>query len=298
MTDNEIFIPPDDLNKWDISIINALVELKYPESDTLEFKEQVVGDLEKDICGFANSSGGLIVIGIKGMDKAEEKKGLQAIEEHNISQQLTGRIAQVEPNPKVLTKQIVEGDKLYVVIKIYNVSNLKPLALKNRGSFHIRLNGTTQPASRAIILNLFSNNIGRRERLIILKNAIQIISNELSVRKNRGGFSISKDYIQNISEIDLFFIKSSIVNAGDLIFDLDDFGRATSNSYTIGLLTTVIPKLEEANANIRGFNGSTVGGEERGVFANWVSEFGRGEIVGILDNLSKCKITIEKVLND
>lgn len=293
----DTFIPPMTLDEWELSIINTLVELNYPESDTLEFKVKIVNDIDKDICALANSSGGFIVFGINGKDRAEEKSGLPASEEHEISQQLTGKMAQIEPNPKFSTKTIIEGERLYVIMKVENISHLKPFISRNRGSFYIRLNGTTQPASRAIILNLFSDISGRRQKLVLLKNTIEILDIELSLRDRTGSFYVTRDYIQNIPKLDLSYIKSSIINAGELTLNLREFGTVLPGSYTGGLLTTVLPKLEEANANIRGFNNSIVGSEQRAVFANWLIEFGQ-RISGIHEELERCKVVINGLLTD
>lgn len=290
---DKIFIPPKNLEDWDNSTIDSLVDSKYLESDTLDFKEDV-SELEKDICGFANSAGGFIVFGIRGKDRAEEKKPLS--DEHKIINQLTGKVALIDPTPKFEEPKIIkEEDKFYLVLKIADIPHLKPFNVKNSGSFYIRFNGSTQPASRTVILNLFSVSINRRQRLIMLENAIEMLTKELSVRNQNGSLRLSKVFIHYIPEIDLFFIKSSIANAGDLISDLDEIGKVKPQSFTSGLLTTTMPKLEGVNANIRGFNNSIVGSEEKQQFSNYIDDFARA-IPSLNQDLDRFKVIIEKML--
>ena len=294
LTKNNVFVLPTNLKDWSISTIDSLVSLKYPESDTLDFKQDV-SELEKDICGFANSSGGFIVLGISGKDKAEAKKPLS--NEHDKLQQVTGKLTLIEPAPVIESRIISEEQGCYIILKINDVGHRKPFIVKNKWKFYICLNDSTQPASRAIILNLFSDNVGRRQKLIVLKNAIEILNNELTLRVNKRSFEVTTQYERSLPEIDLSFVKSSIVNAGDLVFDMDETGKVGDNSFTSGLLTTTIPKLEEANANIRSFNDKAIGSKERDTIANYVKEFGR-DIPTISDNLSKFKIAITKMLNN
>ena len=295
MPESEVFIPPLNLGEWNLDIINRLVELKYPETDSLEFKQKIPKDFENDLSAFANSSGGIIVLGIKGKNKAEEKVGISSTNENEVVQTLTGKATLLDPNLTITTKPIEDGSNFYLAIKIEN-TNSKPFIIRNTGGCYIRLNGTTQPASKAIVINLFSENLGRIQRLTALKNAVKLVGDELSLRKRNGQFQVRRDYVQNISEIDLFFIKSSVVNALDLISGLADFGSITQNSYTTGLVTTTIPRLEELNANIRGFNQSDNDTREREVFSNWLNLFDTQHCNGLIASLERCKSKLDEMI--
>ena len=69
---------------------------RYIESETLELKERYTDTISKEIVSFLNSSGGIILIGIKddgtviGVDKIDEVL-------RKISDIIT---AQIEPNPQ------------------------------------------------------------------------------------------------------------------------------------------------------------------------------------------------------
>ena len=136
-----------------------------------------------------------------------------------------------------------------------------------------------------------------RGKLIVLKNSIEVLNKELSIRKNKGGYSVSKDYMNNLVEIDLSFVKSSIVNAGDLIFELNEAGKVTPNSYTSGLLTSDVPKIEEFNASVKGFNDAPIGSELRKQFSYRIDEFGRS-LEQLNQSLDKFKVVIEKMLEE
>ncbi len=299
MPDETLFAPPINLEQWSLADIDKLVELRYPESDSLEFKENVPNDFERDICGLANSSGGFVVFGLRGKDKAEVKVGLPVSEEHTFNQKLTSKLAQIEPTPTVPPiKVLKESDRFYAIIKIDSVAHLRPFSIRNQGSFYVRLNGTTQPASRTIILNLFTESIGRRQRLIVLKNALEILIREIQLRKNMGVFSLSKDYTYNISEINVERLKDYIVNTGDLIFDLDETGKVDKSSITGGLLTTTLPKIDELNSNIKAFNNSKMGSQERANSVQPINYFGTSEAIGIIDGLTKFEAAVDKLLGN
>ncbi len=294
MTESEVFTIPNNLAGWNIAVIDKLIELQFPESDTLDFKEDV-SELEKDICGFANSYGGFIVLGISGKDKAEQKNPLANSREHDIIQQITGRSALVDPNTTITMQKVPEGSSFYMILKIENCPHSKPFNLKSTGGFYVRINGATYPASRSIILNLFTDNIGKHQRLTVLKNTVEILITELNLRKNQGSLQIHPTHQGSISEIDLSYIKSSIINTGDLIFGLDETGRVDGNSTYYGLLTATLPKLEELNVNLRAFNNSEINSEGRKLLSYQISEFGRG-ISGTITELNRFKVAIERLL--
>ena len=56
-----------EIENLDINYIRQLIENEIPESSYLDYKEQMIGNdkLAKLMIAFANSSGGLIYIGIK-----------------------------------------------------------------------------------------------------------------------------------------------------------------------------------------------------------------------------------------
>ena len=56
--------PPED---YDISVINSLIGQRYIERETFDFKGKKAAsgsDLAKDFCAMANTSGGIIILGI------------------------------------------------------------------------------------------------------------------------------------------------------------------------------------------------------------------------------------------
>jgi len=97
--------------------------------------------------------------------------------------------------------------------------------------------------------------------------------------------------------MDLFFIKSSIVNAGELVFGLEEVGKVMPNAYTHGLLTSDIPKIEEFNASVKGFNNAAIGSDLRQQFSHRINEFGRS-LAQLNQSLDKFRVVIEMMLEE
>ena len=148
-----------------------------------------------------------------------------------------------------------------------------------------RLNG--------VPLKLLKSPIG----WLILKNAIEILIRDIQLRENMGNFNITKKYMNNIPEVNTERLKDSIVNAGDLIFDLDETGKVDKSSTTGGLLTTVLPKIDVLNANITSFNNNSIGSLERTNSVQVINFFSTSEAIGVIDGLTKFQAAIEKLLN-
>lgn len=105
-----------------------LLELvKTGEGLTLEFKESVRSDIGRDICAFANSKGGKIILGIKDNG---EIKGINIT--NSLKSQIQSSARNIDPTLSVET-EIVEN----VLIVIVHEGSKKPYSVNGR--FFLRI---------------------------------------------------------------------------------------------------------------------------------------------------------------
>jgi len=149
-----------------MSLIESLLQQRAAESDTLDFKRDSYtesGEFCKDVCAFANSKGGRIVLGIAEDQHgfAESGVGLSGSLDDEISKLSSWLREHIEPNPDNSVKITPEVylDKNYIVIDIIE-SARGPHRLNHRSSklnrnFYVRYQRDSVPATVPEIRDLF-----------------------------------------------------------------------------------------------------------------------------------------------
>lgn len=128
--------------------------LKQGESETLDFKQKITScdKIAKTLCSFANTHGGIILVGVKddrtitGIDPEEEKYMLE---------QAAGHYCQ--PPIPLEYEEIEEEDELVVLMVVVAPSKEKPHASMTKGGewqVYIRQRDKSLPAGKHMIRQL------------------------------------------------------------------------------------------------------------------------------------------------
>lgn len=157
---------PTNLN--DVKEINLqyLVDSGTEESRELDFKEEVYGardqdkvEFLKDVCAFANTMGGRIIIGIREVDGiASELVGIKADVDNEIRRLEQLALSRIRPRLRMLRFQAVflSGDRCCLIVEVERSLN-PPHAFVNQEShrYVIRFGRHTQDADVDQLRQLF-----------------------------------------------------------------------------------------------------------------------------------------------
>ncbi|GAB6161207.1 hypothetical protein JCM12298_03660 [Desulfothermus naphthae] len=128
--------------------------IKIGEGYTIEFKEKISDSIAKDICAFANSSGGKIILGVR--DKTGEIVGFKLT--NNIKSKIQNYARNLEPSLIVNVEQIKNLTVIYVP-----EGKEKPYFVNGR--CYLRQGANSQQLSRDEIRNFFQKtNLIRFDR--------------------------------------------------------------------------------------------------------------------------------------
>jgi predicted HTH transcriptional regulator len=72
-------IIPEDLDQWNLKVLDSLLKIGRIESETFDFKGPDFKELNVDICAMANTSTGIIVLGISPEKKSGRVIGYQKV---------------------------------------------------------------------------------------------------------------------------------------------------------------------------------------------------------------------------
>ena len=176
---------PNNLEDWNIQVIDSLLPILSIEGDTFDFKGNILDkrseELYNDFCSMSNSLGGIMVLGIRE-EKAPDgtllrfvKEGFNTGEEDKVGQKIANGLHNVDPTPTTGIRLVpdINQNKFYPVVKIVMVDTNKPYFTKNRGQCYIRVGNTNQIASRGVILSLQRNLIERMKSVQRFQAAVK-----------------------------------------------------------------------------------------------------------------------------
>ena len=286
---------PKNISDWNLDTINKLIQLRDAESENLDFKE-IVTDITKEICAFANTTGGFLVFGIApdknsihktilGYKKIGFKKG----KEDEIGLEISNQCFLISPVPSYEIKHIQEDSVFYVVIKIPNEISKRPFIIKNKGQCFIRMDSSSRPAPRSTIMNLFGASIDYRKNIQNLQSSCIFL---------KGSLSHTISYLNGISPndqtrpapVDLTLLKSSLLINMGFVSENDLLGYRTENSIHKGI-TTVIDTIGQLNAQLYVYNTT-----ENNDIKNNIKNTVIGEAKVLANDIKEIPIILDKTI--
>jgi hypothetical protein len=189
-----INIPVEDIN---YELIDEFIKAEYEEHFDLDYKVDFPSDLEKLLCAFANTQGGIIVLGIKEQEKNRKPiyppLGMQGDKDSIRQRILNIAFDAIYPpiEPEVVIVNIPGSDRYVIIIRILQSSLLH--AVDRRSRIYIRSQDNNRGYSLAAI-NELQWLFDRRKKSLDLKHKIIESSIEHSLSssiKNENGFLIT-----------------------------------------------------------------------------------------------------------
>lgn len=248
---------PDSLDEWDSKTIDQIISFSSIESETLEIKESLT-DLTRHICAMANTSGGIIILGIKEEKDADKKitgftkTGFEKGREDEIGLAIGENIFSISPTVSYKIKHIPENSVFYSVLKIKNETSKKPFFIKNKGQCFVRIDNSSRPAPRSTIMNLFGVSLEYRKNIehlratcIILKESIANTIYYLS------GIS-SRDQTRP-APVDLTLFRNAVMTAENFLSENNLLGKTIPSSKPEGVMT-VLDTINQLNAQLKVYN--------------------------------------------
>ena len=294
---------PQNLNDWNMDTVNSLLDIPNIESEKLECKREISAKvLSKSICAMANTCGGFILIGLYEKKTEDGKKkygylkrGLD-LDEDTITQQIASARCAVDPIPAIKAKCIVDGRKNYVIIHVPEEKPKKPLFVTDRGCY-IRINSSSIPANRRVVMNLFEG-LEKKRNIASLLASLKILKSQLGA---------TMDYICKISHkdqtrpalVDVRFVIADVIKNQAFLVENKLFGNVNGGYVNQGILK-VIQASEQLNAQIATYNSTSeleLKMKIQHMFTTKTNVFSNDlhDAKSIIDAIiSKCQNTIDK----
>jgi len=164
---------------------------QIPESINLDYKKDFPKDLKKIISALANSTGGLIIIGVEDRD-SKPKLPVKGLHYQKGLREKVNSIILTNIYPPIFPEiQVCEplGNKTFVVIRVPQ-SNTTPHYIRHRTQIYIRTDDITHPERLAPAEKIEWLRDGRRKseelRELLYTNASDRYSNHLKLKKLSG----------------------------------------------------------------------------------------------------------------
>jgi len=269
--------PSMDLNKWDLVLLDQLINYPAIEGETFDFKGTNLSGLEIHICAMANTSGGILALGIEEPAVPGQpfvKSGFDLSRKNSILNDVRNYTYMVEPHPKIETWPIDDpaNGRFYLIVKVHKTTDL-PYAIKNKGIFYVRVGASSSPASPSTVLNLFSDIKARIRDVDRLKSSCLATRNSF-IQISRIIAAVSDGKSNRIPPLDLSFLKNATIQAEWFLLEKGLLGEIDENGHRSGMYTH-LHSLEQMNSYIDGFN-STNFPTDKGVFRKELMAWAQG----------------------
>ena len=152
-----IFSKP--IDQLDIDDIKVFCEERIKEGFNLEYKEDFTGRLEKVICAFANTWGGVILLGV-----GEDEEGRPILPvggipfEKGLDVRVTNIVVDNIYPPVFCQKNVIRfkanGDNKAIVVIAVPESDMTPHSVDHRRSIYVRTDDRNKPEQRATVEEL------------------------------------------------------------------------------------------------------------------------------------------------
>lgn len=230
--------------------IEHFIGMKVREGLRLDYKEDFPKELPKLIAAFANSRGGIVLIGVKADKETNEPTEISGIElkdgleERVISLALSNITPTIIPEVKVVKFKSIspsqQEDRAVVIIRV-NESELAPHQTSNNDIW-IRAYNECQKADLLTIETLFDKQVNSQKNLVIeeetlLEQAQKIVMDEFEVTKR-------PTYL-HIRIVPAYHSKTIDFSKAD-----DDFLTLQIKDFLDGQLPQVKPKLRSVEFRI------------------------------------------------
>ena len=136
-----------------VELVLDLISQELPEGLSLEYKEKYSTGVVETIAAFANTHGGLIIVGIKDEIVPDRVIGVTDTELTKISNACSDLL---DPpfTPEIISLRLPELDsKFLLLIRIYPEKSTRPVAI--RGKIWVRLNGNNDGADSYRLRELY-----------------------------------------------------------------------------------------------------------------------------------------------
>jgi len=272
-------IIPTDIKDWKIDTINELIKLRDIESEKFDFKGTDIRGLAIHLCAFTNTYGGFIVLGIDEIKNNQiitgfKKNGFNIGKEDEIKKEIRNYQVQIDPIPELQIKILSEDEKFFVVIEIENNEFNKPYFIKEKGICYVRIGSSSTPASRNVILNLFSSSVEQQKQVESLRIASEITKEAF---KHALGdiHGATWESVGKIPPLDLTFLRNSVSSCEWFLRENNLLGKHTSQTgYEVGI-HSILHDLEFLNVHIHAYNLAKTTGERQPI-ASFLQPWGLG----------------------
>jgi hypothetical protein len=255
---------PMELKDWNIQVLDSLLNYRWIERDSFDFKGRELNKLETHLCAMANTVIGILALGVDdpSSDNPDDpnaiftKNGFRKGTEIQILNSICNSVAKVDPLPRVTHKPICDPqiDRFYMILKVEGLESQRPYQIKDTAQIFVRIGGSTRPASRTTIANLFVNLLEKRSSIRRLQVHSSLLRSELILAAEVIE-TVDNNYTGIIPLLDLQAFKDAVLSAEWFLSEQNLLGSVDSNTgSTTGGLYVNIHELNILNTTIDCFN--------------------------------------------
>jgi len=180
-----------DLIHANVEALRAFLSAGHRESETLDYKQDLSGDISRTVAAMANSEGGTIVVGVVEDRRTKTPRRYDGFVSASPLDQLNGRLSTfLDPTPKVEASVIEYGDAQFLVVLVH--PSAARVVLHRDGGVLVRVGDESRAPNRSAFERLVKRESDpERERdnrvtvLTLLREELAPIPKQMMGRQDR-----------------------------------------------------------------------------------------------------------------
>ena len=252
-----------ELEGWSIAVLDSLLKYRDIERDSFDFKGRKLHRLEIHLCAMANTVTGILALGVDEPSPASPmtiftKNGFRKGTEDPTLNSIYNYVAKVDPLPRVthivLPRETdPQSNRYYVILKVEGSTPQRPYTIKGTSEIFVRIGGSTRPATRTTIANLFVNLLEMRDNVRRLQVHCSLLRSELILIAHEID-KVDNNYTGIIPLLDLQAFRDASLSAEWFLSEQNLLGSVDRTGTTTGGLYTNIHELNILSTTIDCFN--------------------------------------------
>ena len=158
--------------------LRAFLEAGHRESETLDYKRDLSGDVSKTVAAMANSEGGIVIVGVEEDPRTKTPLRYDGFASANPLDQLNGNLSTyLDPTPRIESNVIEVGSAAFLVVVVH--PSMRRVVLHREKGVLVRVGDESRAPHRSAFEAVVRRETDTEQERVSRVAVLQLLRQEL-----------------------------------------------------------------------------------------------------------------------